>query len=221
MNLAVVIPALDAAATIGETLGSICGLAEVIVVDGGSRDATKDIAVRHGARVIDSKRGRGCQLAAGAAAAASEWLLFLHADTRLEAGWGAVVASFMESPRSKAYAATFRFKLDDDCWQARSLQHLVGWRARVLGLPYGDQGLLIHRDFYAKIGGYPDWPLMEDVELVRKIGRNRLATLPASAVTSATRWKKEGWFARSLRNALCLSLFYMGVSPRLIARIYG
>ncbi|MBN8913035.1 MAG: TIGR04283 family arsenosugar biosynthesis glycosyltransferase [Rhizobiales bacterium] len=221
MNLTVVIPALDAAATIGETLGTICGLAEVIVVDGGSRDATKDIAVRHGARPIDSKRGRGCQLAAGAGAAAGEWLLFLHADTRLEAGWGAVVASFMESPRSKACAATFRFKLDDDCWQASSLQRLVGWRARVLGLPYGDQGLLIHRDFYAAIGGYPDWPLMEDVELVRKIGRNRLVTLRASAVTSATRWKKEGWLARSLRNSLCLSLFYMGVSPRLIARLYG
>lgn len=221
MNLSVVIPALNAAATIGATLGAVSHVTEVIVVDGGSHDATNDIAMRRGAQVISSKRGRGCQLAAGAAAASGDWLLFLHADTRLEAGWDAVVADFIENSRNKASAATFRFKLDDECWEARLLQRLVSWRVRVLGLPYGDQGLLIHRDLYAEIGGYPDWPLMEDVEIVRKIGRSRLVSLPASAVTSAARWRKEGWLARSLRNAFCLSLFYMGVSPSRIARIYS
>lgn len=221
MNLTIVIPALDAAAVIGETLGAAPAATEVIVVDGGSRDETKDIAVRHGARVICSQRGRGRQLAAGAATAASEWLLFLHADTRLEPGWKAVVESFVAAPCSKTRAATFRFKLDDDCWQARWLERVVDWRVRVLGLPYGDQGLLIHRDLYAALGGYPDWPLMEDVEVVRKIGRRRLVTFPICAVTSAARWRADGWVARSSRNVLCLSLFYLGVPPRMIARIYG
>lgn len=221
MNLTVVIPALNAATTIGETIGTIPSVAEVIVVDGGSYDETRDIATRHGARTIASTRGRGCQLAVGAAAAAHEWLLFLHADTRLEAGWHAAVESFLTDPMSKGRAATFGFKLDADCWQARVLERLVRWRSRVLGLPYGDQGLLIHRDFYAVLGGYPDWPLMEDVEVVRRIGRGRLVTLPVYAITSAARWRTEGWLARSARNALCLSLFYLGIPPKTIARIYG
>ncbi|NJO32714.1 MAG: glycosyltransferase [Rhodospirillales bacterium] len=221
MNLTVIIPALNAAATISGTLETMSTLAEVIVVDGGSRDETEEIARRHGARVIRAQRGRGPQLAAGAAAATSEWLLVLHADTRLESNWTAVVMRFMADPRSTSRAATFRFKLDEDCWQARLLERLVGWRGRVLGLPYGDQGLLIHRDFYAALGGYPVWPLMEDVGMVRKVGRSRLVTLPICAVTSAARWRREGWIVRSSRNVLCLSLFYLGVPPRMIARLYG
>lgn len=221
VNLTVVIPALNAAVTVGETLETIPSVAEIIVVDGGSCDLTKGITTRYGARLIDAPRGRGCQLAAGAAASSGEWLLFLHADTRLETGWYAAAESFADDPRNRTRAATFQFKLDDDRWQARMLQHLVRYRTRALGLPYGDQGLLIHRDFYTSIGGYPNWPIMEDVELVRRIGPQQLIMLPVSAVTSAEKWRKEGWFARSLRNVFCLTLFYLGFSPSTIVRIYG
>lgn len=221
LNLSVVIPALNSAAVIRETLASLAGVCEIVVVDGGSGDQTKEIATRHGARIVDTQRGRGCQLAAGAAAANNEWFMFLHADTRMEPGWQSVVEAFAADPANRTRAASFRFKLDDDSKQARRLERMVEWRCRVLALPHGDQGLLIHRDFYAAIGGYPAWPLMEDVELVRRIGSRRLVMLPASAVTSAERWRNDGWLPRSLRNVFCLALFYAGVPPRTIARLYG
>jgi rSAM/selenodomain-associated transferase 2 len=221
LNLTVVIPVLNAATTIGQTLGTIPGIAETIVVDGGSCDLTKATAEQHGARIIDAPRGRGCQLAAGAEAANGDWLLFLHADTQLAAHWYAAAEAFAADPENQARAATFRFKLDDDCWQARMLERTVYLRTRVLGLPYGDQGLLIHRDYYASVGGYPDWPIMEDVELVRRIGSRQLVMLPVCAVTSAERWRRDGWLARSLRNVLCLTLFYVGIPPKVIVRLYG
>ncbi|HEX2943246.1 MAG TPA: glycosyl transferase family 2, partial [Rhodopila sp.] len=105
--------------------------------------------------------------------------------------------------------------------QARRLERLVAWRCRVLGLPYGDQGLLIHRDLVAAVGGIAPIPLMEDVDLVRRLGRRRLVMLPACAVTSAERWEREGYWRRSARNVLCLSLWFAGVPPRLIRRIYA
>jgi rSAM/selenodomain-associated transferase 2 len=221
LKLTVIIPTLNSAAVIRETLASLAGVCEIIVVDGGSDDQTKEIASRHGARIVDAARGRGCQLAAGAAAATNEWLMFLHADTRMEPGWRSVVEAFAADPANRTRAASFRFKLEDGCKQARRLERMVEWRCRVLALPYGDQGLLIHRDFYVAIGGYPAWPLMEDVELVRRIGSRRLVMLPASAVTSAERWRNDGWLPRSLRNVFCLALFYAGVPPRMIARLYG
>lgn len=221
MKLTVVIPALNAATTIGKTLETIPSVADVVVVDGGSRDLTKSIAERNGARIIGAPRGRGSQLAAGAQSGQGEWLLFLHADTRLAVHWYAAAEAFMADPANRVRAATFKFKLDDDCWQARILEHMVYFRTRALGLPYGDQGLLIHRNLYASVGGYPDWPIMEDVELVRRIGRRQLVMLPVSAVTSAERWRRDGWLARSLRNVLCLSLYYVGIPPKIIVRLYG
>jgi hypothetical protein len=97
----------------------------------------------------------------------------------------------------------------------------VAWRCRVLGLPYGDQGLLIHRDLLACAGGMRPLPLMEDVDLVRRLGRRRLVALPADAVTSAAKWQRQGYLRRSARNLMCLSLWFAGVPPRLIQRIYG
>ncbi|TDH58184.1 glycosyl transferase family 2, partial [Dankookia rubra] len=165
-------------------------------------------------------RGRGPQLAAGAAAARGDWLLFLHADTRLAPGWAAAVRGFMAAAGHAGRAAYFAFALDDPSPQARRLERLVAWRCRVMALPYGDQGLLLPRALYDAVGGYRPLLLMEDVDLVRRIGRRRLAALPVEALTSAERWRRDGWRRRSARNLACLSLWFMGVPPRLIARVY-
>jgi hypothetical protein len=118
-------------------------------------------------------------------------------------------------------AGYFRFVLDSADRRARRLERIVAWRGRVLGLPYGDQGLLIHRDLLRAVGGMKPMPLMEDVDLVRRLGRRRLRALPADAVTSAERWERDGYLRRSTRNLLCLSLWFAGVPPRLIRRLYG
>lgn len=218
--LSVIVPALDAARTLPATLAAVGG-AEIIVVDGGSHDATPSIAAAAGARVVSTPRGRGLQLAAGADAAHGAWLLFLHADTVLSAGWRAEVEAFAADPANRTRAAAFRFAVDDAAPQARRLERMVAWRGRVWGLPYGDQGLLIHREFYRAVGGFRPLPLMEDVDLVRRIGRARLTILTTPAVTSAVRWRREGWLGRSLRNLTCLALYFAGVPPRLLVRVYG
>lgn len=221
--LSVVIPTWQAAALIPVTLEAVtrAGLAgEVVVADGGSTDGTRALAVGAGARVIEAPRGRGPQLAAGAAAAKGDWLLFLHADTIPGTGWAAAVAAFMDDPANGRRAAVFRFALDDAGAAARRLERLVAWRTRVLGLPYGDQGLLVHRAFYDGLGGFRPIPLMEDVDLVRRIGRRRLVELDAAAVTSAARYRRGGYVRRPLRNLFCLGLFFLGVDPRRIERIY-
>jgi rSAM/selenodomain-associated transferase 2 len=216
-NLSVIIPTLNAARTLPATLASIGDGPEIIIADAGSTDATTRLAAP--ARVVTAPRGRGTQIAAGIAAATHPWLLLLHADTRLDPDWRAAAAAHMAAGHSKA--AYFHFALDSADPRARRLERLVAWRSRALGLPYGDQGLLIHRDLLRSAGGMRPLPLMEDVDLVRRLGRRRLAALPVAAVTSAERWERDGYLRRSARNLLCLSLWFAGVPPTLIGRIYG
>jgi rSAM/selenodomain-associated transferase 2 len=209
-----VIPTLNAANTLPATLAALGDVAEIIVVDGGSTDASVAFAATCGARVITAPRGRGSQIAAGVATACHPWLLLLHADTRLSPGWQQAVH------RSAAQAGYFRFALDSDDPRARRLERLVAWRCRTFGLPYGDQGLLIHRDLLQAVGGIKPMPLMEDVDLIRRIGKRRLVPLHADAVTSARRWEQAGYIRRSARNLLCLSLWFAGMPPAVIRRIY-
>jgi len=222
-GLSVIIPCLDAATTLGPVLESVQGapVSEILVIDGGSTDTSRAVAADHGAGVITTARGRGQQMHQGAAAAAGPWLLFLHADTRLAPEWRQAARAFMDDPASPARAGAFRLRLDSDRRAARRVERLVTWRCRVLSLPWGDQGLLIHADLLATIGGYPDMPLMEDVTLVRRIGRSRLTMLAADAVTSAVRYERDGWWARPLRNTMLLSLHFLGVPPRILLRLYG
>jgi rSAM/selenodomain-associated transferase 2 len=217
--LSVVVPALNAGATIGPCLEQLTTANEILVVDGGSSDRSASIAAHAGATVIRAHRGRGVQLAAGAAAAKGDWLLFLHADTRLANGWPEAVDHHMATHSQQA--ACFRFQLDSTAWQARIVERGVALRVRLLGLPYGDQGLLISRELYDALGGYRALPLMEDVDLVRRIARRRLRVLDADAVTSAARWRRDGWLRRSARNLLCLALYLAGMSPARIVRLYG
>ncbi len=220
-DVSVIIPTLNAARHLPQTLSACRGVAETVVVDGGSTDQTVAIALRLGARVVLADRGRGIQLHRGAGEARGAWLLFLHADTVLTGNWLRDVREFTGQPSNRLRVAAFCFGLDDASASARRLERIVAWRVRHLGLPYGDQGLLIHRELYQSLGGYRAWPLMEDVDLVRRAGRHGLTVLPSIARTSATRFRQEGWRRRSLRNFGCLTLYFLGVSPRAIARLYG
>ncbi len=222
MNLSIVIPVLNASQSLPRALLALAGVeAEILVVDGGSTDGGVGIAREHGARVIVAPKGRGQQLRVGAEASNRDWLLFLHADTILEEGWREIVSRFCCVPENRWKAAAFRFALDDSSLHARRLEKMVAWRIRMLGLPYGDQGLLIHRDLYRAVGGFRSMALMEDVDIVRRIGRRRVVTLAVAARTSAARWRREGWLRRSARNLFCLTLYFAGVPTRFIKRLYG
>ena len=221
LPVSALIPTLNAAASLPATLAALRGeVAEIIIADGGSTDGTPGIARACGAQVITAPRGRGPQLRAAAEAASQPWLLALHADTRPGAGWQEAVAGFIARPEAATQAGYFRFALDDAAPEARRLEAMVAWRCRWLGLPYGDQGLLIGRDFYQALGGYEPLPLMEDVALIRRIGSKRLVALPPAFITSAEKWRRDGWYARSARNLFCLSLWFAGVSPNRIVRLY-
>jgi glycosyltransferase involved in cell wall biosynthesis len=206
--LDVVVPTLNAASTLARTLAALraaesrLGLA-VTVCDGGSRDDTVTIARQ------------------GAAAGRAPWLLFLHADTLPAAGWAEAVTGFVSRPENAGRAAFFRLRFESDDSRARRVERLAAWRSRRLGLPYGDQGLLIARSFYAELGGFRPLPLMEDVDLARRIGRRRLVPLDCDVVTSAQRYQRDGWLVRPVRNLSCLALFFAGVSPALLTRLYG
>lgn len=219
----VIIPTLNAEATLARTLDALAParrdgfVEEVIVVDGGSLDETAGIAREAGALVIESPPGRGRQLARGAAAARGEWLMFLHADTRPGPGWAAAAAAHMASPDR---AGVFRLRFDDSRAAARRLERIVAWRTRVLGLPYGDQGLLISRALHDSLGGFRPLDLMEDVAMARAIGRASIDLLAAEMITSPTRYRR-GYLARSARNLVCLALYFAGVPPGCLRRLYG
>jgi rSAM/selenodomain-associated transferase 2 len=227
--ISVIIPTLDAEASLGAALSALLPavvdgiVREVIVVDGGSRDRTLKIADQAGVVTVTTARGRGVQLAAGAARARFPWLLFLHADTVLEPGWEREAGVFIdrvETERRAPAAAAFRFALDDTGLAPRCLEALVRLRCFLSRLPYGDQGLLIPRPLYLEVGGYLPVPIMEDVAIVRRLGRSRLVLLRSRAVSSAARYRGEGYVRRVLRNQACLALYAAGVPVERIARLY-
>ncbi len=226
--LSVVIPTLNAEEHLQRSLpglaaGAIAGsVGQLVIADGGSTDATLAVAEAAGADIVRAPRGRGSQLAEGARAARGDWLLFIHADTVLDAGWEPKVDAFIRNrdTNRQSAAAVFRFRLDDGGIKARLLERIVALRTWALALPYGDQCLLISRDFHDRIGGFRAIPIMEDVDIVRRIGRGKLHVIPHDAITSAERYERSGYLRRMGRNMVCICLWFGGVSPERIARIY-
>ena len=220
--VSVVIPVLNdgpALARLLDTLPPRPGY-EVIVVDGGSDPVVDALcAMRPDVRLIRAPAGRGGQMNAGAAAGTGHWLLFLHADSSPPQGWSTAIAG---TGADGTVGGWFRFALDDRAWQARVIEWLVAGRVAIFSLPYGDQGFFVRRDVFTAMGGFRDMPLMEDVEFARRLLREGpVHRSPLALVTSARRWRRDGWFRRSARNAGLVCLYFLGVDPARLARLYG
>ena len=223
--LSIIIPTLNEEANINATLTNLnksditCSF-NIIIVDGGSQDATVCQAQQQGAQIIKSESGRGKQLAAGGKYAKGTWFLFLHADTILETGWFREVEQFITDVKEPDRAAVFSFKLDEDNFATSFLETIVKWRTHKLALPYGDQGLLISNELYHNLEGYAPISIMEDVEIVRRIGRSQLHVFKSHAITSSHKYRRDGYILRTLRNFLCLTLYFLGFQPHWISKIY-
>ena len=228
--ISVIMPTYNAEEKLEASLHALMGgvidgqIKELIIVDGGSTDLTLKMAEEAGAQIIISPSGRGHQLKAGADAAKGGWLLFLHADTVLAEGWHKEVGAFChaqnKSEMGAEKAGVFRFALNDRGVRPRLLEHLVALRCWLFALPYGDQGLLISKSLYNQIGGYKQIPLMEDVDIIHRLGRKRLQRFKTKALTAPVRYQREGYGVRILKNLTCLSAYYLGVPPEKIVKFY-
>jgi rSAM/selenodomain-associated transferase 2 len=196
---------------------------QLVVVDGGAEhDSAWDaLRARHPAvEWIRAPCGRGVQMNAGATRARGRWLVFLHADTRLGTGWLDFLWSLDE--RRSIVGGSFRFALDSRARWARWIERGVRLRVRLFDLAYGDQALFARRDVFETLKGYPEWPLMEDVDFIRRLGRQgRLEHADVPALTSARRWERDGWIRRTVENGTLILLFLAGWSPDSLARRDG
>jgi rSAM/selenodomain-associated transferase 2 len=223
MSLAVVIPVLDEEQTLPLLLEDLRALKrstplDVVVSDAGSQDGSVLCAITAGARIVQAPRGRARQLNAGARASDGEWLLFLHADSRLDEQARGVLAGALREP-VPFEAAVFRFAVDLPRIWKNLLERGQALREALWGVPYGDQGLLIRRDTFEAIGGYPDVALMEDVAIIQVLRRRgKVKRLPAAIVTSGRRYRQYGVLRTSVQHLVLVSLYFLGVPPTRLAR---
>ena len=219
--LSIIIPVLNEARSITATLDAVekvRGRVEVIVVDGGSLDGTIELAQRRGLRVIRSERGRGIQLHAGACAAAGEALWFLHADTLSPPEAATRIAEALS--RDEVVGGNFRVRFDGNRRAARFLTWLYP-QLRKLGLLYGDSGIFVRRETYHQIDGLKPFPIFEDLDLVRRLKRlGRMVEIPSTVVTSSRRFEDRSFTLTFARWALLQCLYWLGVHPRRLVRIY-
>jgi rSAM/selenodomain-associated transferase 2/rSAM/selenodomain-associated transferase 1 len=219
--ISVIIPTLNEAKTIKPTISNLkkCRQTEIIVVDGGSQDETVEIASSMGARVLTSAPSKARQMNAGAAEATGNVLLFLHADTRLPENFEKCVLAALS--RDEICAGSFSLGIDSDAGGLRFIERVANWRSRFFQMPYGDQALFVSRNLFHEIGGYPDYPIMEDFELVRRLKRKgKIAILPESVQTSPRRWLHYGIFKTWLLNQMIIAAYYLGISPRRLSQWY-
>ncbi len=221
-SLSVIVPTLNEARGLARTLAPLLGEpepVEVIVADGGSRDHTRRRARELGALCLRVPRGRGAQMAAGAARATGENLLFLHADTILPPNWRREVLWLLS--RSEVSLGAFSFAPDLAGWGAGLIRLMVHWRSRLLQLPYGDQALFLRASTLERLGGFPRQPLMEDVELVARARRlGRVAISPLAARSSGRRWRELGLWRNTLGNWATMAAYTLGADPARLERRY-
>lgn len=191
---------------------------EVVVVDGAEDVRLRSVVrAEPGVTLLHARAGRASQMNAGAARASGTWLVFLHADSSLDPGWLAALKALEED----VVGGWFQFALDDPAWQARVIEKLTAWRVKTFRLPYGDQGLFVRRSTFYELGGFREWPIMEDVDFARRlVSGGRTVALPLPLRTSSRRWRRDGWFLRSGMNLALVGLYFLGVSPARLARWY-
>lgn len=220
-RISVIVPTLNEAEHLPQSLLSLKDAKniETIVVDGGSTDGTPEIAERAGCRLLCSPPGRALQMNAGAKAASGSILLFLHVDTRLPGRFDTAVRRALDQPR--VVAGAFRFRLDGPQRALRLIEWGVNLRSRLLQMPYGDQGLFLKAETFHTMGGFPDLPIMEDFELVRRLRRlGRITILRLPAITSARRWQALGSWRATWINQKVVAGYYLGVLPDRLAQWY-
>ncbi len=219
--ISIIIPTLNEEKNVEACLGSCRSspATETIVVDGESGDRTVEIARSLGARVILSPPGRSRQMNLGAREAEGDFLLFLHADTRLPEGFADCIRKVLSRP--EIVAGAFLFRLDARSPGLSIIQRIANWRSRRLQLPYGDQAIFLKKETFEKIGGYPEMPIMEDYEFIRRVRRRgRIFTAPLPVLTSARRWRELGVWKTTVLNQVIVLAYYLGVSPYTLARWY-
>jgi rSAM/selenodomain-associated transferase 2 len=221
-KISIIIPVLNEEKNLGMAIASTrtTPSTEVIVVDGGSTDGTAALAAALGVTVLSTSAGRAHQMNIGAEAATGDILLFLHADTRLPVGFNDLVCKTLFS-EDDIVAGAFSLKIDSTLRSLRWIERGVNWRSRFLQMPYGDQAIFLKADTFHKVGGFPEQPIMEDFELVRRLQQlGKIAIVSAPVVTSARRWLKRGVFRTTLINQLVILGYLLGVNRERLGQLY-
>lgn len=219
--ISVVIPTLNEASILDAALDAVreSENVEIVVADGGSDDETMEVAKAHDVRTIQVPACRATQMNAGAKEARGEILLFLHADTRLPENWANLVRGELDKPGVAGGA--FRFKLDENARWSHIIESLANIRSRWLYMPYGDQAIFMRSELFRRMGGFAEMSIMEDFEFMRRLRKmGRIGIIPDTAVTSARRWRESGiWWTTVVNQAVIIG-YFLGFSPRLLARLY-
>ena len=219
--ISIIIPTLNSETDLRETLGALFEgiennlIRELIISDGGSIDKTKLIANEVGAIIVEVSCGRGLQINKGIDKSKGDWILILHADTSLSSGWSVKLLEKID----KNFAYHFKLKFKSKSLFARILEYWAHIRSKFLGLPYGDQGFLIHRDLLDTIEEFPKIPIMEDIALADRL-KGKIRPLDILAHTSAEKYHKNGWLRQSMINFFILTQYRLGKDPNQLFKFY-
>lgn len=230
MQVSVIIPTLNEATEISACIESarVAGASEVIVADGGSVDETLAVARQDADNVLSTPAGRAAQQNAGAAHATGDVLLFLHADNRLSSDCMAQIAAVVDE-HGQDICGGFCQCIDDDDWKYRWVEHGNAARASRLGWVYGDQAIFVSRDWFRSLGGFPNWPIMEDVEMMRRLKKSAMSNnanapnpllLPGPVYVNPRRWHQSGLVRQTVRNWTMLLAWRCGISPETLTTFY-
>ena len=220
-KISIVIPVLNEAIAIRTVLAQVLDTpnVEAIVVDGGSEDDTVAIAQTMGVKVISTTAGRARQMNAGVAVATGDILLFLHADTQLPSNFDSFVRQALQKPGTVAGA--FELRINAQLRGIKLIERMVNWRSHFLSMPYGDQAIFLKTSVFTELGGFPNLPIMEDFELMRRLKRlGQIAIVSAPVLTSGRRWQKLGVVKTTLINQLIIAGYFLGVPPAELVRWY-